>query len=648
MNNKQLEEILELMNMNKNANMFIKDFILRFRFPELALNTIDDKNPLSIISSKTTEEINEIYEKDADKIIEEYENNIKKICDKDHVKERCENDDLFGVKKEVDDEKERSINKIINQYRSTKKYGNTTGKISDYMLYNLYASYLASDNFYYDKDNPYVVELFQAINEFMRMRSRIEYNCQNIDGLVADFNKECDSVLKPFWSWRDKNYYAKLRDDFKYDFYSSDDKNLIEASINDKGRITAYEKVLEHLKTITRYNKPKQPEEKYQGLSYEDISRDSAAKKKIDKAEEGSEKYNENLLKKLKKISIIFVNLRKIEVDNSNYSYFSEYISKKDLSDVFTLRDKFKKQKKDIKDYYETTINAENYTNRQILKKYLGALRDITRAEVKRLNEICENAIDWYLTNGKKVESGEIFDNFVEPKWGSPSTVFKEKKAHDFYFIEMPETSKDFLKKKKTESTPGYSSGNVRKYNYTEDSLKTEYGVDSYGYWLRYCTMATLVNCMLPPFWGTGLVIAGAPLPLPIIFIPFFVVSGKVTIVIGLGLCGICPLPMLLFVNMSDVPSFVIPAANMAIDILKQLCGKLMNLSMKPIGGILEAMINGYDKSINDINKKIEDVDKEIYNLSMAVAGDKETLRNARKRIGKQSNTKRNKKGGNE
>lgn len=625
MTQEQMDKINDILKENKNVNEFILDFILRFRFPNFAINTIDDKGVGALLTYKATENIAKSYKKDADKMIDKYKKNVRNINEK-QAKTYCENDDLLGLKAALDNEKKSLFDKILNQYRNIDSYGYTSGKISDFMLYDLYMDYITDDEiFYYDDDNPYVVELFYNINNFIRMRSRIELNCSNIDGLLSKFKKLCDKRLKQFFTGKDKDYYGNLKERFKYDFYTDDEEELIESTIDGKKRVTLYSKVLDYLKVLTKYQKPQSASEKYAGMDAESVI--NSEDKQSD-----SEKKNEELLKDLKKIAITFVNLRKIEVDNSNYSYFSEYISKDDLNDVFTLRDILAVQLVDIKEYSTYTADPKLLASSGILKKYLGALRGITQNEAKILKDLSDKAINWYLTNGVKVDDGTIFDEFKEINWSSPSTIFRNDEGHDFFFlVDEDEKTGENGEDPKKDNTDGYQYG--------EDSIKTKYGINSLPYWLKYCTVATLVNCMLPMYWPTGFIAAGAPVKLPIIFIPFVVLSGRVITVIGLGLCGICPMPMVLFMNVGDVPGFIIPTMNIAVDMLKKLAEMSLNLGMDGVKQIVVGLIKAMDMKINDISDRIQQIDIDIHNMNAGIEVDKSALRDLKKSIGKNPTT---------
>lgn len=144
-------------------------------------------------------------------------------------------------------------------------------------------------------------------------------------------------------------------------------------------------------------------------------------------------------------------------------------------------------------------------------------------------------------------------------------------------------------------------------------SSKTRYNMNSYMYWLVYCANATLVNCMLPMYWGTGLVIAGAPISLPIILVPIYYVPGKVGMLLGLGICGIAIWPMLLFVNTTSEDMSVMIPINLIIDMLKELLNKVKDLQLKSLSAMITGMmIEPINERINTITEEIKKIDREI------------------------------------
>ena len=623
----EFDEINDILKTNQQVTAFIKDYILRFRFADFAINSLDNFDINSSLSVKPTRKIAEDYSDDADTINEDYEDAIKGLCQKNNVQTHCENDTMLELKNDIDNARITAFNKILNQYRNTEAYGYTTGKISDFMLYDLYMEYIMSDNFIYDANNPYVVELFYNINNFLKIRSRLELNCANISSLVADFNSMCDSTLKRYWSHNDRNYYSKMKTIFQYDFFASDDNDLIQAAMGDKGRVTLYSKVLDYLKSLTQYQKPVSADKKYSQF-------DAATLMNMDPLEDSEEETsNANLLRELKRIALSFVNLRKIEVDSSSDDYFKEYISKNDLDNIFSLKETLSGELIDIGDYSISTVNPALLAYSGPLKKYLGALKDITDNESVILRELSDRAVNWYVQNYEDIDSGKMFDKFKQAEWPSPTKIKKDERSYDFFFIEEPKTNEELIEEDNLDNG----------YEYSEDSVKTKYGITSYMYWLRYCTIATLVNCMLPMYWSTGVPPPTGPISLPIIFIPIVVIPGRVITVIGLGICGICPLPMIYFVNVSDTPACVIPAINMATDVLKKLPEIIVGAGMSSVKEMITGLIKTNDTAINEINKQIEQIDMDCYNLSVGVKEDMETKRALRKRKGLDSTSHKRK-----
>ena len=617
--NDSMTRINNLLKENMDVVNFIKDFILRFRFADIATHTIENVALGSVLSFESTHRICEQYKAAADDIISTYENNVRNICDSDNVKTKCDNDKLLELKQELDNEKKTAFEKILNQYNNIDNFGYNSGKISDYLIYDEYMDYITSDNFYYDPENPYIVELFHLLNDFLKVRERIENNSTNVSQMIIKFNDMCDDVLHKYWNVNKKDYYGAIKEIFFYDFYADNSEDLIEAKINDEKRVTLYSKVLDYLQTLTSYVPPISKEDQYVDTDVQTLINSK------DKAANEADEDNARLLSKLKKIAISFVTLRKLETE-MDPSFYEEYISEKDLSDIFTLRDILSKTMMTLDDYtVAVTANPAILQYREVLQKYLGMLKGITNDESMKLKELSDRAINWYKDNSESIDNGDIFKQFNEISWPSPTLIRKDGKPCDFYFIDTKTTET---------TTVGEPVGinPLENYVYGSDSLFTQFGIDSYGYWLKYCAVATIVNCMLPMYWSTGLVIAGAPIKLPIIFIPIIVISKRVITVIGLGICGICPLPMILFMNIGDVPGYTIPFLNIIVDKLKAIPPKLANLGNDTIKGILKGLIKQSDNKINDINSKISDLNKTIQNLEVGIDTNKETLRALKKK----------------
>ena len=613
MEDDSIEKINDLLKKNMDVVTFIKDFILRFRFADIATHTLENVALSSIYSFQSTHRICEQYRNAADDIISTYNDNIRELCKASNVQARCDNDQLLELKQDLDHEKDVAFEKILNQYNNLDSFGYNSGKISDFLIYDEYMEYITSDNFYYDPDNPYIVELFYLLNDFLKVRERVENNSTNISQMIIRFNDMCNDALYKYWTDNMKDYYGRMKEIFLYDFYASNSDDLIEAKINDEKRVTLYSKVLDYLKTLTSYIPPVSPEEQYKDIDVNTLINGGAS------VEEDTE--SAELLSKLKKIALSFVTLRKMETE-AEPSFYEEYMSKSDLSDIFTLRTILNTTKMTLDDYtIAVTANPSLMKYKEVLKKYLGMLKGIADDESRKLKDLSDRAIAWYQENSKAIDSGEIFKQFNEISWPSPTLIKKDGKPCDFYLIDT----------KTTEGGSEYADP-MGNYVYGSDSLFTKFGIDSYGYWLKYCAIATIVNCMLPMYWSTGLVILGAPIRLPIIFIPIVVISKRVITVIGLGICGICPLPMVILMNIGDVPGCTIPFMNIIVDKLKALPPKLANLGNEAIKSIVKGLIKQSDNKINDINARITELNRKIQNLDVGVETNKETLRALKKK----------------
>lgn len=627
-NDENVQNIIDSMEKYQQVVSFIKDYILKFRFADFATNTSNSgttEDSSVIISAYMDEKKDVGYIR----LISAYEDEIKNACDKDKIQTKCEQNELLSIKAEIDEINKRNINSIIQEYSQIKqgKYGFTKGKVSDYYLLEYYMNYITDSSvFTYDENNPYVVELFYNINNFITRRFMLEKNTLSLTAKMTEFKGQCDSTIRQYWVEKYGeyvDYYEKMKTIFKYDFYQANTEDYIKANINNEKRVTLYEKVLNYLKNLTKYEKPVNPEEQLSNsddiesfLNLSDEEKNSDNKIEIIKNKIGSKpRVKDNLIDSLKKIAFNFVWLRKLETDKNNTNYYSEYINVDTLNQAKQFSDDT------LKNYYDGTNANLSNENKQILKKYLGALKSITDEESRILRKLTDDAINWYTTNANKITSGELFDTLKEIDWPPKSIIKRNDEPYDFFYLE---NKNDLQNQQNDEQIENENE-------FTEDSVKTRYGIDSYMYWLKYCTMATIANCMMPMYWGTGIVISGAPILLPIIFIPIYPMPGRVTVLFGIGLCGMCPLPMIYFVNMSDTPGFMIPFINTLVDMLKQIPPKIMNISNDIIKESLNTMVKGNNERIDALKNSINEIDKEIKELSDGINDDVEAMKEMKK-----------------
>jgi hypothetical protein len=311
----------------------------------------------------------------------------------------------------------------------------------------MYSEYINSDDFVYDESNPYVVELYYHITSFMQIRERLEYNGSNIGSLISKFQKMCNKTLKKYWDDTTYDYYGRMKEIFKYDFYTKGD-NLTEANIHDIEKETLYKKVLNYLKTLTRYTAPRSNEEKYKDTNINNLINGTEI------PDTSQEKKMRELEEKLKKIAISFVQLKRIESE-IDQNYFSEYIPEEDTEDIFTLKDQLGLLSLQNYAATYTALMAAPPTPETAtalaaviaeIQKYVDPLLRLTRNESRILRELSDKAINWYIDNDKDISDGTAFDKFQEAVWSGKSVIYKDNEPYDFYFVEQPLNVSEKLK----------------------------------------------------------------------------------------------------------------------------------------------------------------------------------------------------------
>ena len=617
-----LEKIVEQYQHASYVYSFIKDYMSFFRFPELAAFTREHTSADAVAIS--TERFVEEYEAAAEDIITEYENRIQKIFTQDYIKPIAEKGSLIEIKDCSDEEKYRMINRILELYNSNP--GAMTycseGRIQDFMLYSFYINYLYSDRFIYDEDNPYIVELYNAITDFSKVRQNIELNSYNVEGLTDKFNELCNEVLYQYWPV-DISYYAKLKEMFVTDINVISDSSSTD--LNDPAKDSIYKRVLNYLKQITNYTEPSVPEITY--TEETDMNEFLNSQSSVS----SSSILNQDAIvleRKLKKISYQFITLLKLETSSTGSDNVPDYYigsqQHKKLDYLYKLNDNVLNHTEG--ETYNIFNNLNLHGNEETLDLYLQELKNQTAAETVRLRRIVKKAVDWYNENETTLSDFSLFEEFKEIGWPSSSVVYRDDTPYDYYLFEGEDTSTN-IKRNKTFLTPD----EIRKISFTNnedipgigtaEQLNTaalpmsEYGPDNILYWLRYCAMATLVNCMMPIYWSTGLLIAGTPLLLPIVYIPICVIPGRIITVIGIGLCGIMPSPMVLFANLSGLNGCILIPLNFIVDtIIKQL-NTLKSQQYKTVEISMEPMLASLDNEINSIQQDLLNLDYQIQEV---------------------------------
>ena len=623
---KELQRVQKRMLSEYNLDNFIINYLSYFRYPDFATYTREHTNGNAIAVS--TQEFVEIYEKQINVLYEDFTSRMKMIAGKDNVKAKSEQGRLITLQNEIRECKNDYIDSVLKMYNENPgnlKYC-SLGRISDFSLHDLYVNYI--NDFDYDENNEYVVKLFDLVNSFIARRKRIEINSSNVEALIISFNETCEKYIKKYWQkTNDENYYKEFSKLFKNDII------LISTKPNETTSSSLYKKVLDYLKSLTKCT----PSKEYQ-ISVDDIgSYDEFIKKQTSTSINDS--YDESqmeLLKHLKNISMRFTSIKEIEISYESIDiskYFSENSIDYEALDNISY--------KDLNEYYNGKIySIEEGVNllgqENILGGYLKTLKEITDDESRQMTSLLKSIILEHAKSDSSLDSYiNEFHNILGVSWPLPSSIYHDDIKCDFYFFNSSSIpvsdSKDLLNienevvediKKplpdNIEYDPSfYYAKKKHELDIDVDELSSESpGIDSLKYWLRYCSLATVYHAMLPVFWSTGLVMSGTPVLMPVVYVPLQIISGKrVITVCGLGVCGICPLPMLLFLNLSQTKMSLIPPVNTMIDALFESIKHLTNVPVRQIELSTKSLIDAIDSEIASCRRNRKDLDFQISEI---------------------------------
>ena len=230
----------------------------------------------------------------------------------------------------------------------------------------------------------------------------------------------------------------------------------------------------------------------------------------------------------------------------------------------------------------ENTIKSEKTLKEQVLYEY-----NTLKAFYNKLkNDYEEN---------KKITNDT--SSFAEINWPTNGIIYINNIEHKHYLFINDANGNDNISE---------DDGN------NQLSTKTKYEPTTYMYWLKYCGVASMINCMLPQFWGTGLIVAGAPMMMPIILIPTYVFGKNTIHVLGIGICGLAIYPMLIISNMTgDVYSYL-PVINIVLELTREMVNNIKQQTNSQLKLVSQSQIDKYDKLIKETEEEIEKVKKEI------------------------------------
>lgn len=599
------------LNRYSSACNFINNYMCYYRIPSLAIRTREHITNSSHILAIPSNELIEKYKKETDDLVGNANESIQDVCSKNNIESKCNNNQLLQLKEEIDEAKEKSINKIIDHYKNgiSKMEYCSKGRVTDFMILDQYAS-LAKD-YEYEDTNPFVVELYEILNEIIGNRLKVESSSINADALISKFNESCISAMGDLFKDKKTTFYDQISSRFKNDYYANSTSDL-KANADDKNRVTLYSKALEYLQNLSNYTAPEESQMTFSSdIDYSDPSSITIPEKKTDKQGES-----------LKKIAIQYVSLKNIIESNANGGNYNRSLSEYELNyngEVQTTTDE---------NGQETPIIFDT----KYVKTYLASLKSITESEETKINALMNKVLNEYYTLKDEIDSGKIFENVASASLSQKGVVYKDNEQCDYYIARPSNTV--------AQTDSSELDLNTVQNPYTAmgfpEETTTAVDLTDIKYWIRYCAVATAVNCAAPIYWATGLITPTGPVLLPVILVPMVVIPGRIIIVIGMGICGISVLPMILFANIGCLPGSIVIPVNMLIDALrkqlKAFASKSINttLKMSAVQTVaLEQQIEQCDKDIESVTKKIT----EIRNMRKGAKAKRKILKKKRKEL---------------
>lgn len=561
-----------------NLESYITDYMVQCRIPNVVLHSKGNGsyhiNLIQLLLGKVKHSkyrLLDDYNEEMEDLVDSYKYKIKDTCSSEHVQTSCESGNTNGLKDEICGIKKQMIRDIIQYYKTgitnTKHYCADEDK--SYMLVSDYINYVADESYRYDEENPYVVKQFNLIKGFIKDRLKAE--SVNTSDLIEEFNSRCEDLLKT--KLPVSNYYSFFSGVFRNDWYIQDDEHILGISENQKNADEEYDSLYKKM-----YN------------YIINLSGSSAL-------ERDSQEFDTD------KITDINAFLK----DNTGSSEYSD-------KDKETVKNQGKARS--IVKYYMMIKGLSN-SNYSSYKSASGtSLKDRTRREAQQLDDIANEVIREY----NKPEYLNFFDDdnllnmfkeFMRVECPYQGTIYINNKLHQHYvYSSVADTDMNYI------------NGNTTDAELMDRlSAKTKKSPFRLPYWLIYCAQATLVNTIVPIYWSTGLIIAGVTIPLPIIYVPIYFLSGSVSVLFGLGICGIAIWPMMAFINNTAYSTTTLLPITLAIDFIKKKLDELANSSVSTLSALVKPLILKCDDEIYQIEEDIKNVKIEISDYKMAMAG---------------------------
>ena len=590
----EAQKIVDKFTDATKVETILHEHFMYLKIPQIPLNIGTTQNTYAgIDNKKTKDEILSIYKEYVKSVMDKHQQNIEYLCGAEHASAMAKELKMDKLKDEIISEKKRFFDSAFDaydNYLSRRALFSKTRKEDYYLLTDYMEVY---DGIEYDENNEYTIELTKYLADFIAKRSVLE--ASSVYAAKQAFNEKCDKLLKHKWTYKE-SYYSKFEKMFKTDYYQA---LITEPSSN---KINPdYKKMYDFLVSLADCAEEELPT--FEFSTPDDLNNmiNGNTSTKYDKKKAEMRAECKAICRKFWIIQLI-VNYKKLNKVS-------------DLPDV------------DIK---TQLVNQTKYEN-EVLTSYFKKLRD----KYNEYIHITDNETFYALAEAVSRKYDNVYYNQV-------------KHEHYFYYFDKPSATMSNDGMDTNGGFPanfyGDDSPEFKEMMNSGASMYTKHDPLKFPYWLLYCAQATIVHCMLPFYWSCGFLIAGVPLPLPVIYIPIYFLEGQMSILFGLGICGIAIYPMIVCINFTiDVRSIIFPL-NMLIEKMEAMAKGIVENGKAGLREMVKKEIEkeresskDYDEEMRKIDVEIADIKEEMVSLGMA----KEYRRRKRK---EQREARKNKK----
>lgn len=293
-------------------------------------------------------------------------------------------------------------------------------------------------------------------------------------------------------------------------------------------------------------------------------------------------------------------------------------------------------KKTNIQDVYDKYVGATYKHNKDVNVIFMDSGRDayemcvIESVYLENFWNECFAMYESSLNLGDLLDNlndiAHRFDGYVD--FPTPTTLTIEKKKYDWYLFENTDAFNkkyapphdDMLDNECPDANAPIPDAEA--IDLSEDpeyEPQFQLGPTDVPYWYKWFALMTVTNI---PFFATGLIIFGFPIPLPAVFIciyPIYIKALDLVMVIGLSIRGLCFLPVVLFCNIGSQDLSALTPLVLALKKVKKIfTNKMNNLEIK-LGNLALAEFGNLErdnKRLREENKLIDSQCEQIESLS--------------------------------